>query len=335
MFKTSAQSSLTLRRNILRTVVLTLAFLVLFSLSEIIILLKDHVYQPKAGDISLYLIISLLAAVSARFFVTRLLLAVTFIVQISEAIYYQFYGQFYGPSEVWLAFVETKDIASGITDSLGSLGIYFAIMVLAVVFALVFTRRMAPQWHKGLAMPCLLAIVVMFAGQFYKAIDGQMYKFNPDLRHSLLRNGLSAMSFSAIRLIPEALSGENQSVTHYEPYKVTPVEGSHAGKYSIILAIGESLNPHHVSALGYERDTTPELKALMKQYQGTGRLVVSNAVSTRVAIPMLVNNLREPDNYGAYKSRSTNIFANAKKQGYQTAFISGILTRYIQTACVS
>src|SRR5690606_22007675 len=322
MFKTSTQSSLTPRRNLLRTLVLTLAFLVLFSLSEIIILLKDHVYQPKAGDMSLYLIISLLAAVSARFFVTRLLLAVTFIVQISEAIYYQFYGQFYGPSEVWLAFVETKDIASGITDSLGSLGIYFAIMVLAVVFALVFTRRMAPQWHKWLAMPCLLAIVVMFAGQFYKAIDGQMYKFNPDLRHSLLRNGLSAMSFSAFRLIPEALSGENQSVTHYDPYKVTPIEGTHAGKYSIILAIGESLNPHHVSALGYERDTTPELKALMKQYQGTGRLVVSNAVSTRVAIPMLVNNLREPDNYGAYKSRSTNIFANAKKQGYQTAFIS-------------
>ena len=45
-------------------------------------------------------------------------------------------------------------------------------------------------------------------------------------------------------------------------------------------------------------------------------------MSTRVAIPMLVNNLREPDNYGAYKSKSTNIFANAKKQGYQTAFIS-------------
>lgn len=322
MFKTSAQSSLTSRGNIMRTVGLTLAFLVLFSLSEAIILLKDHVYQPKAGDISLYLIISLLAAVSARFFLTRCLLAITFIVQISEAIYYQFYGQFYGPSEVWLAFVETKDIASGITDSLGSLGVYFAIMVVAVVFALVFTRRLAPQWNKWLAIPCLLAIVVMFVGQFYKAVDGQMYKFNPDLRHSLLRNGLSAMSFSAIRLIPEAMSGENQNLTHYEPYQVTPVEGTHAGKYSIILAIGESLNPHHVSALGYERDTTPELKALMQQYHGTGRLIVSNAVSTRVAIPMLVNNLREPDNYGAYKSKATNIFANAKKQGYQTAFIS-------------
>ena len=322
MFKTSSQSSLTPRRNILRTVILTLVLLVLFSLCEIIILLKDHVYQPKSSDMSLYLIISLLAAISARYFLTRLLLAVTFIVQISEAVYYQFYGQFYGPSEVWLAFVETKDIASGITDSLGSLGIYFAIMAAAVIFALVFTRRLAPQWHKWVAMPCLLAIVVMFAGQFYKAIDGQMYKFNPDLRHSLLRNGLSAMSYSAIRLIPEALSGENQSITHYEPYKVTPVEGSHAGKYSIILAIGESLNPHHVSALGYDRDTTPELKALMQQYQGTGRLIVSNAVSTRVAIPMLVNNLREPDNYDAYKSKSTNIFTNAKKQGYQTAFIS-------------
>lgn len=322
MLKPRLQSTFTPGRNLARTLILTLIFLVLFSLSEIIIILKDHVYQPKAGDISLYLIISLLAAASARFFLTRLLLAVTFIVQISEAIYYQFYGQFYGPSEVWLAFVETKDIASGITDSLGTLGIYFVIMIVAVIFALVFTRRMAPQWHKWLAAPCLLAIVVMFVGQFYKAIDGQMYKFNPDLRHSLLRNGLSAMSFSAIRLIPEAVSSENQNLTHYEPYQVTPIEGTQAGKYSIILAIGESLNPHHVSALGYERETTPELKALMEQYHGTGRLIVSNAVSTRVAIPMLVNNLREPDNYGAYKSRATNIFANAKKQGYQTAFIS-------------
>lgn len=69
--------------------------MLLFSLSEIIILLKDHVYQPKSSDLSLYLIISLLAAASARFFLTRLLLAVTFIVQISEAVYYQFYGQFY------------------------------------------------------------------------------------------------------------------------------------------------------------------------------------------------------------------------------------------------
>lgn len=219
MFKTTTHSSFTPRSNLLRTLGLTLAFLLLFSLSEIIILLKDHVYQPKSGDISLYLIISLLAAASARFFLTRLLLAVTFIVQISEAVYYQFYGQFYGPSEVWLAFVETKDIASGITDSLGSLGIYFAIMIVAVVFALVFARRLAPLWHKWIALPCLLAIVVMFVGQFYKAIDGQMYKFNPDLRHSLLRNGLSAMSFSAIRLIPEAMSGENQNLTHYDPYQ--------------------------------------------------------------------------------------------------------------------
>ncbi|WP_024551568.1 sulfatase-like hydrolase/transferase [Franconibacter helveticus 513] len=322
MSVTTLTTPLSGRSNLLRTLGLTLAFMLLFSLSEISILLKDHVYHPKHDDVLLYAIISLLAAASARFFLTRLLLAVTFIVQISEAIYYTFYGQFYGPSEVWLAFVETKDIASGISDSFGTLGIYFIFMLAAVIFSLGFARRFAPAWKKWLAMPCLLAIVVMFAGQFYKAIDGQMYKFNPDLRHSLLRNGLSAMSFSSVRLIPEAISGENQNIAHYDPYSVTPVPGYQSGKYSIILAIGESLNPHHVSAVGYERETTPELAALMKQYQGTSRIIVSNAVSTRVAIPMLVNNLREPDNYFAYKSKSTNLFANAQKQGYQTAFIS-------------
>lgn len=322
MFRSSLLSHPSLGRNLLRTVILTLIFSAFFSLSEIIVTVKDAAYSPKSGDIALYVIISLLAAISIRFMLTRVLLAVTYIVQLSEAIYHQFYGQFYGPSEVWLAFVETKDIASGITDSLGALGIYFVIMLVAIVFAVVVARRIGPHWHKGIALPCLLAIAVMFLGQFYKAIDGQMYKFNPDLRHSLLRNGLSAMSFSAVRLIPEALSGENQNIAHYEPYQVTPVPDHQSGKYSVILAIGESLNPHHVSALGYERETTPELKALMDQYQGSGRLIVSNAVSTRVAIPMLVNNLREPDNFSAYKSKSTNIFANAKKQGYQTAFIS-------------
>ena len=74
---------------------------------------------------------------------------------------------------------KTKDIASGITDSLGTLGIYFVIMFIAVVFALFFTRRFAPQWPKLLAVPCLVAILVMFVGQFYKAINGQMYKVQP------------------------------------------------------------------------------------------------------------------------------------------------------------
>lgn len=322
MFRSSLLPHPSLGRNLLKTAILTLIFCAFFSLSEIIITIKDTAYSPKPSDLALYVIISLLAAVSIRFMLTRILLAITYIVQLSEAIYHQFYGQFYGPSEVWLAFVETKDIASGITDSLGALGIYFVIMLAAILFAVVVARRIGPHWHKWVAAPCLLAIAVMFLGQFYKAIDGQMYKFNPDLRHSLLRNGLSAMSFSAVRLIPEAISGENQNIAHYEPYQVTPVPDHQSGKYSVILAIGESLNPHHVSALGYERETTPELKALMEQYHGSGRLIVSNAVSTRVAIPMLVNNLREPDNFSAYKSKTTNIFANAKKQGYQTAFIS-------------
>lgn len=312
----------TFASNLKKMVFLTVLFLLLFSLAEITILLKDRVYQPKPSDLMLYLLISVLAAASARFLITRILLSVTFIVQITEAIYYTFYGQFYGPSEVWLAFVETKDIASGIGDSLGTLGIYFVYLIVAIVFALFFAKRFAPNFKKWIAIPCLLAILVMFGGQFYKAINGQMYKFNPDLRHSLLRNGLSAMSYSSMRLIPEAISGENQALVHYQPYQVSPVPQSQVGKYSIILAIGESLNPHHVSALNYDRDTTPELSALMKQYAGTSRIIISNAVSTRVAIPMLVNNLREPDNYFAYKNKSGNIFTNAQKQGYQTAFIS-------------
>lgn len=98
-------------------------------------------------------------------FVTRLLLAVTFIVQISEAIYYTFYGQFYGPSEVWLAFVETKDIASGISDSLSSLGIYFLIMLVAVLFSLFAARR-----GTGMEKVASLALPADYCGDVWRAV---------------------------------------------------------------------------------------------------------------------------------------------------------------------
>ncbi|WP_155404540.1 hypothetical protein [Enterobacter kobei] len=45
MFKTTSQSSFTPRSNLLRTLGLTLAFMLLFSLSEIIILLKEALLQ--------------------------------------------------------------------------------------------------------------------------------------------------------------------------------------------------------------------------------------------------------------------------------------------------
>lgn len=312
--------------NIQKTLFLTVAILALFSLSEITTLLKDPVYQPNidAGDILLYPIIAFLAAISARHCVTRLLLSLVFIIQITEAAYFAFYGQFYGPTDIWLIFVETRDIISGIGDSLGTLGLYFILMALAIFSSQIVARYFAPAWKKTVTLPCLLAIMIMFVGQFYKASNGQMYKFNPDLHHSLLRNGLSALSFSSVRIIPDAIAGDAASTaaTHYQPYQVSPIPEFRQGKYSIILAIGESLNPHHVSALGYNRETTPELAKLLTQYQGTSRIIMTNAVSTRVAIPMLVNNLREPDNYAAYKSLATNIFTNAKKQGFQTAFIS-------------
>jgi len=39
-------------RNIVRTLVLAAIILVLFSLSEIAILMKDNVYRPKADDMA-------------------------------------------------------------------------------------------------------------------------------------------------------------------------------------------------------------------------------------------------------------------------------------------
>src|SRR5690606_23205223 len=91
---------------------------------------------------------------------------------------------------------------------------------------------------------------------------------------------------------------------------------------SIVLVIGESLNPDHMGVLGYARDTTPVLSERVKRFDGGATRIMASGVSTRVSVPMLVNVVREPGHVKAMGQTGNNLFVAAKRHGYQTAFVS-------------
>ena len=141
----------------------------------------------------------------------------------------------------------------------------------------------------------------------------------PDDRRPVIINALYAWGgFVSDMLLPASqasqMAGNN--------YTLKPIAGDVGLRPSVLLIMGESLNPSHMGVLGYGRDTTPQLAALLQKYGGGEGKIISAGVSTRVSIPTFLNVLREPGNQMALRASPVNLFRIAKNRGFQTAFLS-------------
>jgi glucan phosphoethanolaminetransferase (alkaline phosphatase superfamily) len=107
-----------------------------------------------------------------------------------------------------------------------------------------------------------------------------------------------------------------------------PPQAPKSGAANIIWVIGESLNLRSMSLYGYERDTTPELRAL----EASGDVVRFTNVTTigahtMIAVPYMLAGMQGIDPHGLVFSKPT-VFAYARSAGYQTAFLSAQDTRW-------
>lgn len=90
----------------------------------------------------------------------------------------------------------------------------------------------------------------------------------------------------------------------------------------VVFILGESLGLRHLQLVGYPHETTPRLLALLKQDKLLLRRGVSGGVSTDVSIPMLIQGAYGLNASAMVASQEHCLFKMAKKNGFQTAFIS-------------
>ena len=196
--------------------------------------------------------------------------------------------------------------------------LYFVpLLVLAPYGALIFAyskleyRRIKTKWA---ILPVLLLIAII-PYRVDKAYHGKNYY--PDPSDHSLRNTLYAVTNYLYNLV----NSKDIAEYNYQEYQVKSID-SNKQNVNVILIIGESASYRHMSLFGYHRDTNPLLSSLKKDPNFIYLKGLSGGVSTPVSLPLLMNNVYEPNNMKAIEDKKANLFKLAKEHGFKTFYIS-------------
>lgn len=163
---------------------------------------------------------------------------------------------------------------------------------------------------------CLILIVAILASKPYRATYRSMAFFMPGPTRSSLHNSLNAWSYfvTHIRSMDQVLDA---GLVPLEQISYRDTSTAH-----VWVIIADSLRTDRLSAFGYERDTTPHLKARVATGQLLAKPGIAAGVSTLVSLSHMVNQIDQPARQTLLSSHHTNIYRHAKAQGFQTLWLS-------------
>lgn len=305
-------------RNVATALLLSIVAAALFLAPELFLAYyKPESYTPywDVRGMAAAWLLAFLALAARPLSLALFLTGLVFLVQISETLFFSYFGVFYGPAEVGLLFVEMDEI---VESSAGVFRYLLAPLLVSCAAFAAFWQLRVRFLRQGAGVVFLLLYVVGLSSPLHEALrKGNSQRFEPDSAKPALLNGMNAVSFFLGVDLPKRLGGAETAKT-YQPYAVATL--SVPEKYHVVVILGESLNPDHMSLFGYERQTTPYLDSIKGELRY--KKIFSSAVTTRVSIPMLFNAQYEPDNLRHISSKESNLFEIAKASGFQTAFIS-------------
>ncbi|MFC3032507.1 phosphoethanolamine transferase [Pseudoalteromonas fenneropenaei] len=302
--------------QLLRNVLFALLCCAIASVPELLYGMLNSSYiafkNPKAYLITLVLF-TVLSFVKNRVFFVTVTLLVAFI-QSGQLMYFHYFGNFSSAFDIKLLFLETYDALTGFWDVAPFLLLPGVMPIIsAAAISLLRVQQQDKLRHFG-ASPVL--VILLLCAPFAQSYSSNAFqKFQPNIGHSALKNGLYSMSY----FLSLAIRSNNETITDYQPYVVTSVPTS---DYNIVILMGESLSTLNMGLYGYERDTTPELNKLKSDSNFFYTRAISSAVTTRVSLAMFYNVTYEPDNAKHLRNMDTALYKLAKQQGYQTHYIT-------------
>ncbi len=144
--------------------------------------------------------------------------------------------------------------------------------------------------------------------------------FFPTAANPTLVNTLNSYSLYFGVLLPESLFG-NRRKRHFPAYEIreTAVPSS---PMTVVLVMGESLTPNHMSLFGYQRPTTPFLQELSDDPGFVAGRGYAAANATRSSLPMFYTLQYHPLDEERLRRQDSNLFLLAKRHGFSTSYLS-------------
>lgn len=304
-----------------------LAHLLLALTAACLLILPDYLYAFVAGNgpilfrpytlAVLFVISCLLLALRNRLAVYGLL-GFFFLLQLGQLLHIAYFGTSFAPHEIRLLFAELAEINESVGGVLG-LMLPPMLIVLASYAGLGLLFRFSGPYrlHFPLAALPLVLLLLVLPMRAYTSNESQRFYPNPGTY--TLENALQAFSFFLVRDLPGHLFHPHSDM-HWQAY--APEKIGQPVRANIVVVMGESLTPAHMSLFGYGRRTTPLLESLHNDRDFIYRQGIAAGVATKVSLPMFFNMAREPGNLAHVFRQESNLIKMARDQGFSTHYYS-------------
>lgn len=188
------------------------------------------------------------------------------------------------------------------------------IIPLAIIIAANYFSR-----KNSLKMPfAFILVLLLFVPKIERATRRDVQFFFPSPIRYSFHNAINAFSF----YVGKEIWVNNNFQMPQDFYYPYALEKYKPKAQNVVLVIGESVNPHHLSLFDYSKITTPFLNSLEENDKFDYQEAISSGVSTHSSMAFFLNGVREPGNTKEIKSKTFNLFKLAKEQGFSTFFIS-------------
>ncbi|MEJ1336867.1 MAG: phosphoethanolamine transferase [Candidatus Sedimenticola sp. (ex Thyasira tokunagai)] len=318
-FANAAQSVLNWVTGLVRHLALSGLFACLFILPEHLYPLINEGYQAAFNHKvfwGIYLM-TFFALASRRLVVVKGLAIFFAMLQLGQFLHFGYFGTLISPHAVVLLFTDMGEIVESLLGLI-SLVIGPLLIVGPVLFSAHWLSAKTDGYRQRipLSSSVLVLLLAILPVKAYTSSGSQTFYPNP--RHYSIKNTYYAISYFLAKDLPKRMSGVKAK--EFLPYQLRELPFN--GPMNIVVVMGESLTPSHMSLFGYERDTTPYLKSLSSDSNLVYKDGIAGGVNTKVAVQTFFNMKREPENVNHLFRHEANLFAMAKRRGMTTHYLS-------------
>ncbi len=264
---------------------------------------------------ALYFLISFLVSHKTKILSFSVVLSFSLI----QMMHFAFFGAWIFPHEIYLFFTHSFETFETFFRVLNIVFIPLAILIPSWFIIYVMNRI---THHKSVKLK-YMGIFIIVSLLFFPIrayVTGHTEGRVPShLTHSA-RNMFATLSYFLGAVLPTKLSGRDSTLTY--PISDMPAKVSENPEMNVVLIVGESLSPNHMSLFGYPRETTPRLDKLKNDPDFFYARALSLGVNTDVAIPSFINMIPRPNGIDQIISGNSCLFRLAKENNLETYFIS-------------
>ncbi|GGY55532.1 hypothetical protein GCM10011297_30360 [Bacterioplanes sanyensis] len=273
--------------------------------------------QLEGSYVAAILLVNICLWFSGQRWLVWLLVGMFALMQLLQLSHISFTGEPLTPYDISKLFAEREEI--GVATVHAAPHHWPVLVVWALPWGLtlwLFQRYLQPRpWP--LALGCSLVVLLALASKPNRATYRDMIFFMPGPTRSSLHNSLNAFSYWAVRM---AFRHQTVQLPEFQPYRLQQLPVADVD--NLVLLITDSVRYDRLQLAGGERETTPQLQLLLQRGELQARQGLAASVATGASLPLLLNSVREPGNLVALESGVANLFAQARRAGFKTFWLS-------------